>query len=214
MKPTKPAKPARRRRTAEEAREEILAAAERRLAAAGPDALRLQDLADDLGVSHPAVLHHFGTREDLVHAVIARAVHRLEAALLDSLRETTHPDGAAMIARVLDVLTRGGTARLMAWLMLAGREPLDTGAAQARWRAITAAAHASRPRSASREDTKFVVVLAALATFGQAVAGPGVFEMAGVDAAASARFGPWLAALLAEHLARPALPRAPARPAK
>ena len=50
-KKTKPAAkaPTRRRRTAEEARHEILAAAQRRLAEGGPEAIRLQDIARDLG---------------------------------------------------------------------------------------------------------------------------------------------------------------------
>src|SRR5262249_62369936 len=109
----------------------------------------------------------------------------------------------------------GGPARFMAWLMLAARDPLDTRAAGARWRAISAAAHAARPRGASREDTSFVVVLAALATFGQAVAGPAVFEMAGLGADASAHFGPWLAELLGGRLTRVSpSPRARAAPAK
>jgi AcrR family transcriptional regulator len=205
------AKAPRRRRTAEEAREEILAAAERRLATAGPDALRLQDLARDLGVSHPAVLHHVGSREELVRAVVSRAVRRLEQALIDSFRGGGPPDGAAMIARVHEVLATGGAARLMAWLLLAGREPVDTRTAQAGWRAIIDAAHALRPGTPPREDTQFVVMVAALATFGQAVAGPAVFEMAGVGPEGAERFGPWLAALLGAHLASGAPPPKQAR---
>ena len=60
-----PAKPAgkRIRRTAEEARRLILDAAEKRLAQQGPEGLRLQDIARDIGISHPAILHHFESRE-------------------------------------------------------------------------------------------------------------------------------------------------------
>ncbi|MBV1885644.1 MAG: TetR family transcriptional regulator, partial [Parvibaculaceae bacterium] len=54
------ARPAKRiRRTAEEARRLILDAAEKRLAEQGPEGIRLQDIAKDIGVSHPAILHHF-----------------------------------------------------------------------------------------------------------------------------------------------------------
>ena len=39
----------------EEAQTRILDAAERRLAIGGPEALRLVDIAKDLGISHPAI---------------------------------------------------------------------------------------------------------------------------------------------------------------
>ncbi|MDO9127858.1 MAG: helix-turn-helix domain-containing protein, partial [Parvibaculum sp.] len=65
--------PKRVRRTAEEARRLILDAAEERLAKQGPEGLRLQDIARDVGISHPAILHHFESREGLVRALIARA---------------------------------------------------------------------------------------------------------------------------------------------
>ena len=55
--------PKRRRLPADEAKTRILEAAQKRLTEGGPDAIRLQDLAADLGISHPAILHHFGSRE-------------------------------------------------------------------------------------------------------------------------------------------------------
>ena len=93
---------ARRRRTAEEARAEILDAAERRLAAAGPAALRLQEVAADVGISHPAVLHHFGSREALVQAVVERAMQNLEDDLVRSFAGATAgvPDSAVLLDRV------------------------------------------------------------------------------------------------------------------
>jgi len=116
--------PTRQRRSAETAQLEILDAAERRLTDEGPAALRLQDVARDVGVSHPAILHHFGSRELLVNAVVDRAMRRLETSLMESFRASgpTPPDGAAMIERVFAMLADGGQARLMAWLLLSGDE--------------------------------------------------------------------------------------------
>src|SRR5580693_3024846 len=76
----------RRRRTAEQARSAILDAAERRLVADGPGAIRLQEVAKDVGVSHPTVLHHFGSREGLVEAVVARALDSLHGGLLAAVQ--------------------------------------------------------------------------------------------------------------------------------
>ena len=84
---TSPAKPAakRIRRTAEEARRLILDAAEERLARQGPEGLRLQDIARDVGISHPAILHHFESREGLVRALVGRANRQLRDTLLSAL---------------------------------------------------------------------------------------------------------------------------------
>src|SRR6185295_17110146 len=66
--------PPRRRLRAEEAQRRILEAAEKQLMKVGPEGLRLTDLAQALGVSHPAILHHFGSREGLVAAVVRHAL--------------------------------------------------------------------------------------------------------------------------------------------
>ena len=60
----------RRRRTKEEARDEILSAAAKRLLDDGPDALRIADVAADVGMSHPTLLHHVGSREQLAVTVM------------------------------------------------------------------------------------------------------------------------------------------------
>jgi len=66
----------RRRRSAAETRDAILEAAERRLLDKGPEAIQLQEIAADAGISHPAILHHFGSREGLVEAMILRGIAR------------------------------------------------------------------------------------------------------------------------------------------
>ena len=62
----------RTRLPAEQAKQLIMAAAERHLAAHGPDGIRLKDLASELGISHPAILHHFGSREGLIRALVKK----------------------------------------------------------------------------------------------------------------------------------------------
>src|SRR5690606_8080594 len=111
-KPGKP--PAKRvRRTAEEARRLILDAAEERLARQGPEGLRLQDIARDVGISHPAILHHFESREGLVRALIARANTQLRDSLLGALGDdAASQDAADHIGHVFTALSDRGTARL------------------------------------------------------------------------------------------------------
>lgn len=200
----------RRRRTADAARREILEAAERRLSQSGPGGLRLQDVAADVGISHPAVLHHFGSREGLVHAVIQQAIIGLQEDLVRSLSETQQgdaPDTAALLEHVFETLFDQGHARLMAWLLLSGYDPFNE-KARANWEQIGQVTHALRlkrvkgKRKPTYEDTLFAIVLPALALFGQAIAGQSTFRVAGLDADPSTarRFREWLASLLAAHM--------------
>ena len=79
------------RRTPEDARALILDAAQKTMGAEGPAALRLQDVAKEAGVSHPTILHHFGSREGLVKALNHRSLEALRngvIARLDSAQKT------------------------------------------------------------------------------------------------------------------------------
>ena len=80
------------RRRPEEAKALILDAAEASMKAGGPAALRLQDVARAAGVSHPTILHHFGSREGLVRALNLRSLEALTAR-----RDRTH--GRSQIRR-------------------------------------------------------------------------------------------------------------------
>jgi AcrR family transcriptional regulator len=194
------------RRTAEHAREAILEVAEQQLRDRGPAALRLQDVAAAAGMSHPTVLHHFGSREVLVAAVVERAALALQQDLVTAFAGAG-PDGAAMIEQVADVFATRGHGRLIAWLLLSGYNPVDARPLEQGWQAVARRLHAARAtgksrRSAGFEDTQFVLLLSWLALFGQAVAGPAMFETAGLggDAATAKRFRAWLAKLIAQHL--------------
>jgi len=202
---------ARTRRSAEQARRAILEAAEKRLREGGPEAVRLQDVARDLGVSHPAILHHFGSREGLMRALAEHVVARLETELLAGLRaaasETTVLE---LLEGVFESLGEAGQARLLAWRALTGDEPPRDRRARALLGALADLVHERRSELARglgrpappREDSEFVVWLAAAATLGDGVAGP-VFDRSfgrGAEAPETRRrFRAWLAKLLVAH---------------
>jgi AcrR family transcriptional regulator len=206
---------ARKRRTAEDARAHILTVAERHLIEAGPSALRLQDLAAEVGISHPAILHHFGSREGLVTAVVERAIRKLQEDLMQAISGSDAKwAGRPLLDRVYETLATHGHARLMAWLLLSGYDPLDGAAIRTQWKQIIDVAHAARLAAAkgatvSREDTAFTVLLSSLAIFAQALAGPSTFHAAGLGRSARAQtdWRAWLADLLAQHLASSAARR-------
>lgn len=203
----KPAPPRRQRRTADEARTAILDAAERSLVEIGPAAIRLQEVAKQVGVSHPTVLHHFGSREALVNAVVDRALAALQADVIAAIERA--PDGeeeiAALLSRVSAALATNGHGRALAWCALSGMTPAPD---NRRLRQVAELVHPMRlERHGHRhtppfEDTLFTMMLAMFALFAQSVAGPMFLGAAGLPEGAPAeeRFRRWLARVLVTHL--------------
>jgi AcrR family transcriptional regulator len=194
----------RTRRSAEEARELILDAAEAQLARGGPESLRLVQLAETIGMSHPSILHHFGSRDGLVRAVVQRTARRIEAQILVALQnQLAEEDAVTLLTRLFRTLSEEGHARQLVWLYLSGQQdPVGYGA---RMRDIAGTVHKlrrARGDSAPPEDTLFTVLLAGLALFGNAIAGEPLRRSAGLDEdpTANDRFLAWLARFLRAHL--------------
>ncbi|MBO6668760.1 TetR/AcrR family transcriptional regulator [Parvibaculum sp.] len=200
--------PKRIRRTADEARRLILDAAEARLARQGPEGLRLQDIARDVGISHPAILHHFENREGLVRALIARTNTQLRDSLLGALGENdASRDAADHIGHVFEALSDRGTARLLSWLLLTGRATEQSDAHNIMGEIVDAlqarrtdyAKERGKP-APDKEDTLFLAMLTANAAFGEAIVGRQLAEAAGLDQDGIRRFRAWFAKLLNDHL--------------
>lgn len=195
----------RRRRSAEEARLQILEAAQRRLAASGPEGLRLQEIAADVGISHPAILHHFGSREGLLEALATHTAEGLNREIAARL-ETGAPDLREILALTRDTLASQGQARLLAWLALSGRltaeKPRPLGSlvevAQARRSRHRAETGGAPP---DPEDTAHAILLVAFSLFADVLIGDLLRVSMGHPSGGEERFQDWLAALLEEHLA-------------
>jgi AcrR family transcriptional regulator len=199
--------PPRRRLGAEAARELILDATEKRLIAGGPSGIRLQEVAAEAGVSHPTVLHHFGSRERLVEATIARSLEAINAGVIAAIRASSGDEEhlEEIMENVARTMARTGHGRVMMWLALEGSgvEGGDGGL-----RNVVEAAHAMRlarkkhARKATREDTARTVVLAALVLVAGSVLAPKLLENAGLggDERAAAGFRRWFARLVADHV--------------
>jgi AcrR family transcriptional regulator len=216
----------RRRLPAAEAQQRILDAAERRLVEVGPEGLRLAELAEELGISHPAILHHFGSREELVSAVVKRSLTALSQELLQGFAasiaqpETVKPD--AVLERIAATLSDRGQARLIAWLILSGREPPELDA-NFRLRRVGDAVYAflgtrEQAKRLDAADSMFLVELVALALLGDAVFGERMRRLEGLPhhEQASHDFRKRLGLLIENFPAReaPAPTRAKATPRK
>ena len=191
------------RRTPAEARRLILEAAEALIARTGPEGLRLQDIAAAAGISHPLILHHFGSRAGLVRALTREAANQLKDRLVAAMSEPEYSIGE-QLDRVFDAF-RGGLAQRLAWLALEDPGGSESDSAMI-LREIADTLHKRRlaampPGGAiAREDTDWMIHLVAAAAFGEAMYGAQLRRSAGITGEDGAhRFRAWLAALLREH---------------
>jgi AcrR family transcriptional regulator len=198
------------RRTPEEARRLILEAAEADMQKSGPAGLRLEAVARAAGVSHPTVLHHFGSREGLIRAVSLKTVQGLKSTLLQVL-DTTPATGPDAVNATFAAY-RDGLAQRMVWLLQSQGSssiPLSE-AGLPIFDELVDALHAVRQRLAGPEaqldiaDTRAVVHLTTIAAFGDALLGPRLRRApdAAADAAERERFENWFGDLLALYMSR------------
>lgn len=97
-----------------ETREQLLAAATRRFAARGFYGASIADVADDVGLTKQALIHHFGTKEKLYGEVLQRIADRLDVTLERAMQGAGTP--ASKLERLLVALltdTGGEGGRLL-----------------------------------------------------------------------------------------------------
>lgn len=121
QKMEKPA-PKRLRRTSEEARAGALVSARKLLLDRGPDAITLQSVATDLGMSHTNLIHHFGSAAGLQTALMREMVSELTNTIEQAVIRLRAGEGSMrdFVDIVFDVFDSGGAAQLAAWIVMSG----------------------------------------------------------------------------------------------
>jgi AcrR family transcriptional regulator len=174
------------RRPAREARRLILEAAEKRLIEGGPEAVRVQLVAADLGLTDAAVHHHFGSREGLIETLLRFAGRRLREEIEEILAGWDgEPAGLRRIAdRIARVYVDRGYARLALWLSLSGWTPRGSGMFEPLVDALHAARRARRgpgqgaPR---RRESQHAVAWLQLTLVAEALFGGSALRSAGLE---------------------------------
>jgi AcrR family transcriptional regulator len=169
-----PVREKRRKRHSDEARNEGLTAARELLLSEGPAAVTLAGVGKKIGMSHTNVIHHFGSAAGLQTALMGSMIRDLAGALDDAVSHL-RTDAAApsiLIDQVWAAFDEGGAGQLAAWLVLTREvdhlEPIR----QAVLDLVAAVKekYASDPEADAR--IRSIVLLIAIAAFGDAVIGP------------------------------------------
>jgi TetR/AcrR family transcriptional regulator, repressor for neighboring sulfatase len=107
-----------------EARTLALASARRLLLAEGPDAITLQAVATDLGMSHTNLIHHFGSAAGLQSELMRQMTAELTTAIESAVMRLRAGKGEMrdFVDIVFDAFDRGGAGRLAAWIILSGED--------------------------------------------------------------------------------------------
>lgn len=200
----------RKRHSADDAKQLILDAAEKRFRKGGIAAVRVQLVAQDVGMTDAAVHHHFGNREGLLAALVRRARRNVRAGLDAATRGWsggTH-DLASLSGLITEYYDRRGYARLAMWLTLSGIGGRGSGMlsdlVDALQRTASREAEESGQAIPTRTEIQSVVALFHLFHAAEPLFGEAMLRSVGLpnDAASRDRFRMWLLGAL-EHLLRP-----------
>jgi AcrR family transcriptional regulator len=194
------------RRTPADARQLILEAAEANMAAGGPAGLRLQEVAKAAGVSHPTILHHFGSREGLIQALNLKTIEHLKSVLLKVMGSGMSSSEDAITSTF--AAYRDGLAQRMVWLMQS-QQPMGQVGLPA-FDELVDALHAMRLRMAGPDrhfdiaDTRAIVHLTTITAFGDAILGKRLRRAQSPEdeRAQRAWFENWFGELLNVYIAR------------
>lgn len=176
-RPAKPDKEPRRRRAPEEARKELLDAADRVFAEHQPDAVGLKDIAREAGVSHALVTHYFGTYAGLVEATLERRIRALRVSVLERMREGGALDRPVeLLGMLFRALEDPVHVRLTRWMMASERPSSihalglhDQGLREVARQVIVQHTWTGEPPQALRDEVELALVVAVSSAYGYAM---------------------------------------------
>ena len=191
------------RRTPEEARGAALTAARRLLLTQGPNAITLQAVAAELGMSHTNLIHHFGSADGLQSALMRDMVAELTSTIESGIEQLRAGRGniGDFVDIVFDAFDTGGAGRLAAWIALQGEQGrLDPMGEVVRNYIRNVERGADPGKGNVHERITSATLLVTVAAFGDAVIGDALRQMVGREREAVRRM---IGALLPSIVAQP-----------
>ena len=185
----------RRRRTAEESRSNILEVAAKRLREHGLEGLNITGVAEEAGISHATLIHHFGSSGGMRDALADKMTMDLIEDLVAEL--AAHVPTSELTQNVFRTLAEGGHAKLIAWRAVESADQDDqdvTETQQAFGKLLANAQQAFDTENPA--EVRNVVYLVALAAIGYGLSGNVLSRVLGMSDEELAQFPQWLT----EHL--------------
>lgn len=108
----------------ESAAQRILDAAERLFAERGYENVSVRDIADEAGVTHPLIYYHWGSKRELLAAVVAGTQERMRATFAGE-RSGSGGDPARQATDLLGPLVRNSLAENRPYFLMLTRAFLD-----------------------------------------------------------------------------------------
>lgn len=120
------------RRTPEEARKIILDVAAIRLSEHGLKGLNIKDIAEDAGINHGTVLHHFGSADQMRTSLLNQMTRQLVNEMSRILND--HSSTQSVFEALFHMMSQSGHIKLLAWRAMENvenpGEPQDPDAGQ------------------------------------------------------------------------------------
>jgi AcrR family transcriptional regulator len=183
---------ARVRRPAADSKARILDAAEQVLIEDGPMAVQVRAVAALVGMTDAGVSHHFGTRDELLVALLRHGSRRLRAAVDEVVNSWVDDSGAVeALVQSIAALYRDRYGELAIALHSAGWRNEGKGMLDP----VVTALHAARSRrdeDASLMDTRLAVAALHQALAIDSVYGASFRRSAGISSSTAQRVGPQL----------------------
>lgn len=175
-------KRARQRRTPEEARSTALACARKLLLAEGPQAVTLQAVASEIGMSHTNLIHHFGSADGLQSELMKEMVESLTRTIESAVMRLRVGEGdiKEFVDLVFDAFDQGGAGRLATWIIMSGNaerlEPVGEVV-----RKTLATIERGSPHPSPHQSLIAATTLVTIAALGDAIFGKNLSAMLGAS---------------------------------
>lgn len=180
---------ARKRRTADESRALILKTAARRLREYGLEGLNITGVAEEAGISHATLIHHFGSSGGMRDALTQKMTLDLIQDLTVAMDANVPP--SQLVANVFDALSAGGHAKLLAWRAVEGAGDQPGEQISEFFQRLLDASQASLGLSRV-EDVRNMVMLVATSAIGVGLAGDTLAAVIGLSEEEMQAFPAWL----------------------
>lgn len=180
---------AKKRRTAEESRSIILEAAAERLKRSGLEGLNITGVAEQAGLSHATLIHHFGSSGGMREALAAKMTVDLVDDLVAAFAANVPVED--MTRNVFKALTEGGHARLIAWRSVEGSSDQNMEQLAPQFKKLVESAGQNMPEGDDSE-LRYLIMLVSVAAIGFGLAGQNMATLLNMNEADAAQFPDWL----------------------